>query len=266
MASFRQMAESRELKDGTYVGQFATPGLGRILNSAGFQFAFVDMEHSGFSFETTRDVLGQLHDVGIATVTRSPSESAHHLARLCDIGEQAVVPPMLSTVEQARACLDAIKYAPEGKRGCAFGIAHDDYNALAPGDALGAGNARTSFTPLIETAEVIKNADAIAAIDGVDCLWIGHSDLGVSLGIPGDYHAARFRDAVATVMAAARRHSKSVGRLIGSPEEAARVYGDGVDFICGRGDIWLLQKALRDGFDGIRGAIGDAPIAGGGTS
>ena len=119
---------------------------------------------------------------------------------------------------------------------------------------------------MIETAEGIKNADAIAAINGVDCLWIGHSDLSVSLGIAGDYHAPRFRNAVATVMAAARRHSKSVGRLIGSPEEAARVYGDGVDFICYLGDIWLLQKALRDGFDGIRGAIGDAPIAGGGTS
>lgn len=266
MASFRQMTESRELKVGTYVGQFASPGFGRILKSAGCQFAVVDMEHSGFSFETIRDVLGQLHDVGIASVTRPPSQSAHHLARLCDIGAQGVVPPMLSTVEQARACLDAIKYAPEGKRGCAFGIAHDDYNALVPADALKAGNARTSFVPLIETAEGVKNADAIAAIDGVDCLWIGHTDLSVSLGVPGDYNAARFKDAVATVMAAARRHSKSVGRLIGSPEEAARVYGEGVDFICYLGDTWLLQKALRDGFDGIRGAIGDAPIAGGAMS
>ena len=95
---------------------------------------------------------------------------------------------------------------PEGKRGCAFGIAHDDYNALAPADALRAGNARTSFTPLIETAEGIKNADAIAAINGVDCLWIGHSDLSVSLGIAGDYPRAPVQECGwQTVMAAARR-------------------------------------------------------------
>ena len=264
MTSFRQMTETKTLKVGTYIGQFATPGLGRILKSAGCQFAFVDMEHSGFSFETIRDLLGQLHDVGIATVTRPPSQSAHHLARLCDVGAQGVVPPMLSTVEQARACLDAIKYAPEGKRGCAFGIAHDDYNALAPADAVAAGNARTAFTPLIETVEGIENADAIAALDGVDCLWIGHLDLSVSLGIPGDHESATFKQAVATVMAAARRHSRSVGRVIGSPEEAARVHAEGVDFICYLGDVWLLQKALREGFAEIRDQIGRRAIADGG--
>ncbi|MHA1549493.1 MAG: HpcH/HpaI aldolase family protein [Alphaproteobacteria bacterium] len=264
MASFRQMTETKSLKVGTYIGQFATPGLGRILKSSGCQFAFVDMEHSGFSFETIRDVLGQLHDVGIATVTRSPSQASHHLARLCDVGAQGLITPMLSTVEQARACLDAIKYAPEGRRGCAFGIAHDDYDPLAPAEALAAGNARTAFTPLIETAEGIENADAIAALDGVDCLWIGHLDLSVSLGIPGDYESAIFKQAVATVMAAARRHAKSVGRLIGSPEEAKRVHGEGVDFICYLGDVWLLQKALKDGFAAIHGLIGENAIAGAG--
>jgi 2-dehydro-3-deoxyglucarate aldolase/4-hydroxy-2-oxoheptanedioate aldolase len=264
MTSFRELTETKTLKVGTYIGQFATPGLGRILKSTGCQFAFVDMEHSGFSFETIRDVLGQLHDVGIATVTRPPSQAAHHLARLCDVGAQGLVPPMLSTVDQARACLDAIKYAPQGGRGCAFGIAHDDYNALAPADSLAAGNARTAFTPLIETAEGIENVDAIAALDGVDCLWIGHLDLSVSLGIPGDYESTTFKEAVATVMAAASRHSKSVGRLIGSPQEAARVHGEGVDFICYLGDVWLLQKALKEGFVGIRDLIGDNAVAGGG--
>ncbi|MCP4384972.1 MAG: hpch/hpai aldolase [Hyphomicrobiales bacterium] len=264
MTSFREMTETKTLKVGTYVGQFATPGLGRILKSTGCQFAFVDMEHSGFSFETIRDVLGQLHDVGIATVTRPPSQAAHHLARLCDVGAQGLVPPMLSTVDQARACLDAIKYAPQGRRGCAFGIAHDDYNPQAPADALAAGNARTAFTPLIETAEGIENVDAIAALDGVDCLWIGHLDLSVSLGIPGDYESPTFKEAVAAVMAAAQRNAKSVGRLIGSPEEAARVHGEGVDFICYLGDVWLLQKALSEGFAGILDRIGEGTVAGGG--
>lgn len=263
MASFRQMTESKELKLGTYVGQIATPGLGRMLRSSGCQFVFVDMEHSGFSFDVVRDLLGQFHDVGIATTTRPPSHATHHLSRLCDVGAQGIIPPMLSTVEQARACLDAIKYAPEGKRGCAFGIAHDDYDALPFTDALAAGNARTSLVPLIETREGVENADAIAALDGVDCLWIGHSDLSVSLGIPGDYESAIFKQAVATVMAAARRHSKSVGRLIGSPEEAARVHGEGVDFICYLGDVWLLQKALKDGLAGIHELIDETTNTGG---
>ncbi len=252
MASFTDLTKNRDLKLGTYIGEFSSPGIGRILAAAGTQFAFVDMEHSGFGFETASALLRGLHDAGIATVLRPPSQEPHHLARACDIGAQGVIPPMMSTVGQAQACIDAVKYPPMGKRGCAFGIAHDDYAAQPIVEAIDSANAKVGFVALIETAEGVANCDAIASLEGVECLWIGHLDLSASLGIAGEFDNPTFTAAVAEVMAAAKRHGKSVGRLAGSAEEAARLCAEGCDFICYLGDIWLLGRALKEGFAEIR--------------
>ncbi len=255
MTTFRELTGHRNLKLGTYIGEFATPGIGRILKASGCDFAFVDMEHSGFTFETIKQVLRNLHDVGIATVLRPPSQTYHHLARACDVGAQGLIPPMLGNADQARACIDAINYPSVGKRGCAFGIAHDDYQPASVSDAIATANDKTVFTALIETAEGVDNADKIAALDGVDCVWIGHFDLSASLGIPGEFDNKLFKDAIDKVMAAAKKHDVSIGRLVGSGEEGARLHRDGCDFICYLGDVWLLQRAIADGLASVRMAL-----------
>ena len=257
MSEFRQLADNKNLKLGTYIGEFATAGCGRILKSAGCDFAFVDMEHSGFTFETAKVLLRGMHDQGVATVLRPPSKEPHHLARACDIGAQGICPPMLGNIDQARKCVEAIKFPPDGMRGCALGIAHDDYMQAPVGQAVEAANRRTSFVALIETEEGIRNCDEIASAEGVDCIWLGHLDLSLSLGIPGQFDHPRFVEAIEAFMAAAAKHGKSAGRLVGSPEEGAKLHKDGCDFICYLGDVWLLQRALRDGFEAIRAAAGN---------
>ena len=199
----------------------------------------------------------------IASLVRPPSQAYHHMARACDVGAQGLIPPMLGSAAEARACLDAINYVPDGKRGCALNIAHDDYHPASVLEALSAANKKTSLTPLIETAEGIENCDEIAAMDGVDCLWIGHFDLSTSLGIPGDFENPLFTDAVDAVLAAGAKHNKSVGRLVGSPEEGAALFEQGFDFICYLGDMWLLQRALSEGFSAIKAAVGENATAGG---
>ena len=123
-------------------------------------------------------------------------------------------PPMMGTAEQAQAVIDAINYPPTGTRGAAFGIAHDDYTPRSVTEAIAFANAKTSFVALIETAEGIGNVESIAALDGCDCLWIGHFDLSNSLGIPGEFDNPKFTNAVARVMAAGKANGKSVGRLV----------------------------------------------------
>ncbi len=255
MASFRDMTTNKSLKIGTYVGEFATPGIGQILKSAGCEFVFLDMEHSGFSFETAKAVLRTLHDAGLATLLRPPSKVNHHIARACDIGAQGIVPPMLGTPDEARACIDAINYPPAGTRGAAFAIAHDDYQPRPVIDAIAGANAKTSFVALLETQEGVENCEAIASMEGVDCVWIGHFDLSNSLGIPGEFDNPLFGDAIARIMAAAKAAGKSVGRLAGSPEEANTLYEQGCDFICYAGDIWLFHRVVSEGVSEIRSLI-----------
>jgi 2-dehydro-3-deoxyglucarate aldolase/4-hydroxy-2-oxoheptanedioate aldolase len=257
MPSFSALTRSKEIKVGTYIGEFVTPGIGRILASAGCDFALVDMEHSGFTFETVKAALRALHDAGVASLVRPVSKSGDLISRACDVGAQGIMPPKLSTVDEARAVLKSMKYTPLGERGVAFSIAHDDY-AFGPfAQKLEEGNQRTSFIAMIETVEGVDNAEAIAALDGVEALWIGQFDLSCSLGAPGAFDGPLFKSASERVVAAAKRHDKALGRSALSVEEGAALLEQGFDFIMYSGDIWLLQQALASGVDALRAhAIG----------
>lgn len=252
MTRFKDLTRTPDLKLGTYIGEFATPGIGALLKSAGCAFAFLDMEHSGFSFETVKAVLRSLQDAGIATMVRPPSHATHHISRACDVGAEGICPPMMGTAAQAQAVIDAINYPPTGTRGAAFAIAHDDYMPRSVADAIAHANAKTSFVALIETAEGVENVEEIAALPGCDCLWIGHFDLSNSLGIPGAFDDPVFRQATARAMAAAKAHGKSVGRLVNTVEDAGRCIAEGCDFICYSGDVWLYREALHNGLSAIR--------------
>jgi 2-keto-3-deoxy-L-rhamnonate aldolase RhmA len=145
-----------------------------------------------------------------------------------------------------------MKYHPKGARGVALGVAHDRYRPGAVKDKFTATNKRTTLFCQIETAEGVKNADAIAAVEGVDCLWVGHFDLSVSLGIPGEFDHKDFKKAIDKTIAATTKHNKALGRLVPNVEAGIAIYDLGFDFICYTGDVWLLQSALQDGIARLR--------------
>jgi 2-dehydro-3-deoxyglucarate aldolase/4-hydroxy-2-oxoheptanedioate aldolase len=250
----RQIAASRELKVGNFIVEFATPGIGHILKAAGMDFAFFDMEHSGFSFETLKSAVRYFEAAGVPTIVRVPAQESDMLARACDMGAEGLIAPMISTVAQAQAMVDAVKYFPAGKRGVGLQMAHDNYRSAPVAEALNAANQHTCIVCLIETAEGAKNVDAIAALPGVDGLWVGHFDLSVSLGIPGDFANPKFTKAVERIIKAAKKHNKFLGRLVPNVEQGIGFYKQGFDFICYSGDIWVLRdglaaagKAIREG-------------------
>ena len=162
--------------------------------------------------------------------------------------------PMVGSAKEARAILDCMKYHPKGKRGVALGVAHDGYTGGNVAEKLARANERTTLFCQIETAEGVKNADEIAALDGVDCLWVGHFDLSVSLGIPGQFENPKFTKAIDTVVKAARKHKKALGRLVPNVETGIDYFNKGFDFICYSGDVWVLQAALADAVGKLRSA------------
>jgi 2-keto-3-deoxy-L-rhamnonate aldolase RhmA len=250
----KQLAASRELKVGNFIVEFATPGIGHILKAAGMDFAFFDMEHSGFSFETLKSAVRYFEAAGVPTIVRVPAQESDMLARACDMGAEGLIAPMISTVAQAQAMVDAVKYFPAGRRGVGLQMAHDNYRAAPVADALKAANDRTAVICLIETAEGARNVDAIAALPGVDGLWVGHFDLSVSLGIPGEFGHPKFSIAMDGIIAAAKKHGKALGRLVPNVEQGIAYHRQGFDFICYSGDVWVLRdglaaagKAIREG-------------------
>ena len=248
----KEMTRNRQAKLGHFIVEFATPGIGHILKAAGCDFVFFDMEHSGFSFETLKSAIRYFEAAGVPVIVRVPSQDYDMLARACDMGAEGVVAPMVGTAAQASAILNSMKYYPKGNRGVALGIAHDNYSGGAVADKLNAANERTTFFCLIETAEGADNAEAIAALDGVDCLWVGHFDLSVSLGIPGQFDHPKFAAAMDKIIAGAKKHGRSLGRLVPNIEQGIALYKQGFDFCCYSGDVWVLQQALTEAMTKLR--------------
>ncbi|MCA0303658.1 MAG: hpch/hpai aldolase [Proteobacteria bacterium] len=250
----RALVGTRPTKIGTFLFEFATPGIGQILKAAGADFAVLDMEHTGFGFDTVRQVVRYMQAANLPLVVRVPSQSRHHISRALDTGADGVMVPIVSSVEQARAVLDAAKYWPDGTRGVALGLAHERFamrsEPLLP--RFTEQNARTAIILQVENPRGAAAADEIAALPGVDMLWLGHNDLSVAMNKPGAFTDPDFAKHERATIAAARKHGKSVGRLSVDAAEGRRFAEMGYDFVAIAGDVWLLQQAFAAGLATVR--------------
>jgi 2-keto-3-deoxy-L-rhamnonate aldolase RhmA len=248
----KAMAKTKAPKFGHFIVEFATPGIGHIMKSAGCDFTLFDLEHSGFSFETVKSTLRYFEAAELPAIVRVPSREYHHIARAMDMGAEGLMLPMVGNVDEVRHIVNSMKYHPAGKRGVALQVAHDRYRPGTVADKFTAANARTTLFCQIETEEGVKNADKMAAIDGVDCLWVGHFDLSVSLGIPGQFDHPDFKKAIEKTIAATKKHNKALGRLVPTVEQGIDIYKQGFDFICYSGDVWVLHNALAEALTALR--------------
>ena len=243
--TLRDMSNTRGLKVGHFLVEFATPGIGHILKAAGCEFVILDTEHSGFSYETVRSVAQYTRAADLPFIVRVPSQEYHHIARAADMGAGGIMLPMINSAEEAKSVVKCMKYPPQGGRGAIFQFAHDDYLPGTPKQKTRQANKDLVFVAQIETVEGVANADEIAAVDGVDVLWVGHFDLSNSLGIPGQFNHKKFTDATNAVLRACDKHGKCAGRLTPNVEESIALYKDGFDFISYSGDVWAYLQAIQ---------------------
>ncbi len=255
-SGLKAMSKTKSPKFGHFIVEFATPGIGHIMKSAGCDFTLFDLEHSGFGFETVKSALRYFEAADLPAIVRVPSREYHHIARAMDMGAEGLMLPMVGNVDEVRHIVNSMKYHPQGKRGVALQVAHDRYRPGAVADKFTTANNRTTLFCQIETVEGVENADAMAAIDGVDCLWVGHFDLSVSLGIPGQFEHKDFKRAIERTIAATKKHKKALGRLVPNVETGIAINKQGFDFVCYSGDVWLLHAAIEDGIKKLRAGCG----------
>ena len=237
---------------GTMIVEFNTPGMARLRDAIGIDFAVFDMEHSGFEIGDIRALMAWSRAAAFTPIVRVPSPDYHFLARIHDLGARGVMVPMVATASQAEAIVRACKYPPEGARGAAFGVAHDDFRSGSVAATMEAANRENLIIAQIETAQGLEHVTEIAAVPGIDVLWIGHFDLSLSLGIPGQFDHPRFVEAVDAVVAAATAYKRPLGVLVSDPEAGRFWIERGFRVICYSGDIWLLQRALTEGVAWVR--------------
>ena len=251
-AALRAMMGTRRPKFGSFVIEFDSPGMGQILKAAGCEYALLDMEHSGFGYDQLKRMLRFYQAADLPVIVSTVGGDYDMVARALDMGADGIQPAKVGSAEEARAILDHVRYAPKGARGVAVGIAHDRYVPGAPAAKLRAANRDAVFFPKVETPEAIEEIEAIAALAGVDGIWIGHFDLSVAMGIPARFDHPKFQAAMQRAVAACKRHGKSLGRIYEDTGTGVALHEMGFDFLCCSGDSWLLQRGLAAGIGALR--------------
>ena len=230
---------------GAMIFEFFSPGMSAILANAGCRFVLYDMEHTGLGFETLKWLFASCRGLPIEPMVRVPRGEYTYLARALDLGARGVMILMVESVEQAKAIVQACRYPPIGRRGAAFGFAQCDYLGGDVGDKIARYHARTLVIAQIETERGLEQVEGIAAVDGVDVLWVGHFDLSNFMGIPGRFDDPRFDAAMRRVAEVARRHGKAAGFMATDAAWIERARAMGYTMIAGGTDTGLLEAALK---------------------
>lgn len=230
---------------GAMVFEFFSPGMSAILANAGCRFVLYDMEHTGLGFETLKWLFSSCRGLPIEPMVRVPRGEYAWLARALDLGARGVMIPMVESAEQARSIVQACRYPPVGRRGAAFGFAQCDYLGGDVAEKIRRSHERTMVIAQIETERGLEQVEEVAAVDGVDVLWVGHFDLSNFLGIPGRFDDPRFDAAMRRVAEVARRHGKAAGFMATDAAWIARAHALGYTMIAGGTDTGLLGLALK---------------------
>jgi 2-dehydro-3-deoxyglucarate aldolase/4-hydroxy-2-oxoheptanedioate aldolase len=230
---------------GSMVFEFFTPGMPRILANAGAEFALYCLEHTGAGFETLKPQFSLCRALGVVPLVRVPGTEYDFIARALDCGALGVMVPLVDDAEQARFIVSCTRYPPAGRRGAAFGFAHDDYQGGDVVEKMRMIHERTLVIAMIETARGLQNVEAIAAVPGVDVLWLGHFDLTNFLAIPGNFSHPRYREAVKRIVAAAEQNDKAAGYMAADEALGREYLGHGFRMIATGTDQGMLQAAIQ---------------------
>ena len=229
----------------------AVPMLAR---AAGFDFLFIDAEHGAISTPEIPQIAIAALGMGVVPIVRICAGALDEGTRALDNGALGLVVPHVDTPEQARALVEAFRFAPMGHRSTGGSNAAFGYRPPGAAEAQKVLNAELLIVPMIETPQAVENAEAIAAIPGIDALLIGSNDLALEMGIPGQLGHDRIREAFETVATACRRHSKVLGMGgVYDEELASRYIGLGARFVLGANDHALLLNAATQRAAFLRG-------------
>ena len=218
----------------------------KIMKAAGFDWLFLDLEHGSMSIETACEISVAAQDSGVAPIVRVPYGQLTMATRVLDGGALGIVIPHVDTAEEAKEIADKLRYPPRGHRSVGGSEAQFDYAPPPLGEMTKAIDENTLVTVMIETPRAVENAEAIAAVPGIDCLLVGSSDLSMEMGIPGDRGHARIQEAVDKVVAACAKHGKWPGMGGAYSDELLKLYiGKGMKLILSGNDMPLMIGATK---------------------
>jgi 2-keto-3-deoxy-L-rhamnonate aldolase RhmA len=252
-AAKRRLAAG-DLSLGMGLRQSRTVDIATIARTLDFDWLFIDMEHNSMDVDAAAQIAMAALAAGVAPIVRVPGKEHFHATRLLDAGAQGIVVPHVDTVAEAQDVVSFCKYPPIGHRSVAGAQPQLGFRSMPIGEAMRVVNDEMLVVVMLETPQAIANAEAIAAVPGVDVLLIGFNDLCAEMGVPGEFGGDRAEAACAAVVAACRKHGKHPG--IGGVYDHGlmqKFIGMGARFILSGSDLAFIMAGGRERTGFLRG-------------
>ena len=221
-----------------------TVDIAQMAKTAGFDWLFIDCEHSSIDLDMAAQISSAALAVGITPIVRVAGFEHWQATRILDCGAQGIVFPHVDTPEQARRVADSCRFPPAGRRSMGGGLQQTGFAAMPVAETARAVNDEMLVVAMIESPAAVARAEEIAAVNGVDALLIGTNDLCFEMGIPGQFNDERVKQAYAKVIAACSKFGKFPGMGgMYTPELLERHVAMGVKLILAGSDFSLLMQA-----------------------
>jgi 4-hydroxy-2-oxoheptanedioate aldolase len=221
-----------------------SPIAAEIVAGSGLDWTLIDGEHSPIGLESILALLQAVSPYPITPVVRVPSADATVIKQILDVGAQNLLVPMVNSAEDAAAAVAATRYPPRGIRGVGSALARAaQFNRIE--DYLHRAHEITSLSVQIETDAAVRDARAIAEVDGVDAVFVGPSDLAASMGLLGQQEHPDVVAAVEHTISEVRAAGKPVGVNAFNPAVARRYIDAGASFVLVAADVSILARATE---------------------
>jgi 2-keto-3-deoxy-L-rhamnonate aldolase RhmA len=247
---------------GFCVYHLRTAASAMLAHATGYDWMFIDSEHGAFTTQETSQMCLAALPLGITPIVRVCADALDEGTRALDNGAMGLIIPHVDTEAQARRVARAYRFPPIGIRSWGAPPAAFNYGGPPLGEAQAILNREVMICAMIETEEAVANVDAIAAVEGIDLLMIGTTDLTTTMGIPGQWGHARVKAAYEKVGAACTAHGKLLGTGgIGDNAWAAYYLTRGARMILAVSDHGLIMQAGAQRAGELRALEGKAATA-----
>jgi 4-hydroxy-2-oxoheptanedioate aldolase len=241
--SFKHALTQKETLWGLWLGLPDT-SCAEICGSAGFDWVLIDGEHASFDLTSIKHHLQALAPHSASPIVRAEDGNPTLIKRLLDIGAQTLLVPMINSAEEAQNVVKSALYPPLGNRGIGSALARASQWNRIP-QYIHRANDQISILVQVETQEAVNNIEAIAAVDGIDGIFIGPSDLCGSMGHIGNPSHPEVVAAIEHAINVINRSGKAAGILSLNPDDAQKYAQKGVKFIGAGVDTLMLRNAAE---------------------